>query len=448
MATTSSTSSSSSIFSGSSRYAADFSTLIDRAVSIASLPISQLNNQKTSLTDQATALTDLDTQFQALATAVQGLEDSLGSSSYETIVSDTSTLSATVSDGALEGTYSVEVRDIGAYASSMTSSAWDNSSNSSTFTLKVGDSTVPITTLDNKATTIAAAINSQAGGLVSATVVNIGGADNPDYRIALKSKKLGTETPQLLKDGTDIQSEQTAGRKAVYVVNASGVEVQSDSRSVSIAQGLTVNLLAANSGHPVDVTLTRSSTPVANALSAFATAYNATLDKLTAQRGTAGGVLVGQSIINTLSNALSSVATFSSSNGSITTLGDIGLNLGSDGRLTFNTLSFSAADLQYSSSVNAFLGSSSTDGFLKLATSTLSNITDSFSGTLKEAEDDITNQQTALTARISDEQTRIDSLKEQLQAQMAAADALIASMEQQYTYYSNLFSTMSSNSSK
>ena len=58
MSTTSTTSS--SVFSGNSRYSADFQAVIDRTVAIASLPISQLNAQKTSLSDQPTALTGLD----------------------------------------------------------------------------------------------------------------------------------------------------------------------------------------------------------------------------------------------------------------------------------------------------------------------------------------------------------------------------------------------------
>src|SRR5262245_50523634 len=107
MATSSSTSS--SVFSGNSRYASDFQAVIDRAVAIASLPISQLNTDRTSLQDQSTALGSVDTKFSALQSAVTNLQDALGGSSYEASVSDPSLIDVTVGEGALEGNYSIEV---------------------------------------------------------------------------------------------------------------------------------------------------------------------------------------------------------------------------------------------------------------------------------------------------------------------------------------------------
>ena len=53
--------------------------------------------------------------------------------------------------------------------------------------------------------------------------------------------------------------------------------------------------------------------------------------------------------------------------------------------------------------------------------------------------------QTAITnqnRRIANEQDRIDILQNSLIARMAAADALIASLEQQVTYFNSLFESM------
>ena len=81
---TSSSSSSSNptgIFTGTSAYSKDFQNVIDRAVSIASLPINLLTNQQTALNSQSGELGTLDTLFTKLQTAVQGIDSAVGGSS-------------------------------------------------------------------------------------------------------------------------------------------------------------------------------------------------------------------------------------------------------------------------------------------------------------------------------------------------------------------------------
>ena len=110
------TSTTSALFNGNSRYSSDFQAVINRATAIASLPISQLNNQKTDIDDQTTAITALDGKFSALQTAVDGIGRALGGSSFTATVSDPSKVAVTLGDGAMEGSYSAEVLDAGAFA--------------------------------------------------------------------------------------------------------------------------------------------------------------------------------------------------------------------------------------------------------------------------------------------------------------------------------------------
>jgi len=92
--------------------------------------------------------------------------------------------------------------------------------------------------------------------------------------------------------------------------------------------------------------------------------------------------------------------------------------------------------------VRAFLGSPSTGGFLKAATDILNGLEDSQNGDIatsrNSAQAAIDNQ----NRRIADEQDRIDILQKSLIARMAAADALIASLEQQVSYFNTLFASM------
>ena len=234
------TSGASSLFTGSSQSRAVYAA-VTQAVNIASLPISQMNREVTSLQSQSTDLSGIDAKFASLQTAVANIDQAMDGSSYETDVSNNDVVSATPSSGVMEGNYAIEVDDAGAYASSMSKSAWVDTANKAgqltTYQLIVGSNSYNITPADNSASSVAAAINSAAGGQVEATVVNVGSSSSPDNRITLESTTLGPETLDIQQSGGSLQNPQTVGRLAQYIVNSSGQTVASNSRSVEIATG-------------------------------------------------------------------------------------------------------------------------------------------------------------------------------------------------------------------
>src|ERR1700682_6500831 len=115
------------IFTGGSQFSADFQNVITRAVNIASLPIGQLNNQKTTLTNQSTALSSLDASFVVLQSAVTGIANAFGGSSLQASISDTSKVGVALGSMAAAGTYSINITDAGTYATSITAANWDAS---------------------------------------------------------------------------------------------------------------------------------------------------------------------------------------------------------------------------------------------------------------------------------------------------------------------------------
>src|SRR5665811_234809 len=92
-----------------------------------------------------------------------------------------------------------------------------------------------------------------------------------------------------------------------------------------------------------DITVARPASALSNALSAFATAYNSVVGALDQQHGATPGGLNGQSIVRILGQTLSGLSTYSPSGGTITSLADLGLDLGMDGKLTFTASEFTAA---------------------------------------------------------------------------------------------------------
>ena len=246
----------------------------------------------------------------------------------------------------------------------------------------MGGTPVTITPSGNSLSALADAINS-SGANVSATIVNLGSPSAPNYQLSLQSTQLGDITLQL-NDGTnDLMGTLSAGAQATYQVNGQpATPISSDSSTVTIAPGVTADLLSAGNS---TVTVSESSTDQANALSSFATAYNAAVDELNLNRGQGGGALTGDSLIYTLSQSLRDISGFTGGSGSVQNLTDLGLTFDDNGHLNFDQTVFSNAVASDPGDVGAFLGSPTTSGFLEVATNTLTSLGDPTNGIIETA---------------------------------------------------------------
>ncbi|MCU1336579.1 MAG: flagellar hook-associated 2 domain protein [Bryobacterales bacterium] len=442
----------STIFTGSSRYSTDLQQVLTRSIAIASLPLTQLNSQLTDLQNRSAALDSLNGKFAALQTALQAVSAAAASTSAQ--VSDDTVLAPHSDSTALPGSYAIHVVSAGAPTSAVTKSSLpvvqDPSTQSitsaSSLTLTVGGTTFTVTPSGNTLNALADAINA-SGANVTATIINLGSPAAPDYKLSLQSSKLGNIALQL-NDGTqNLLTTLATGSQAQYQVNGQPTTpISSDSSTVTIAPGLTVDLLKSGDSN---VVVSRSGSAQSNALSSFVAAYNAAVDELNLSRGQGGGPLVGDPVIYTLSQSLRSLTQFTGGGaGSVQNLTDLGLTFDKTGKLSFDQTVFDSVSAAHSSDVRAFLGSASTGGFLKAATDTLNGLEDPINGTIQTTRD---SAQTAIdnqNKRIADEQSRIDILQKNLTGRMAAADALIASLEQQVSYFTTLFASMNATQNK
>jgi flagellar hook-associated protein 2 len=435
-------------FTGVSSYASDLQQVINNAVQVASLPLQQMQNELQDMDNQSSELSTLNTKFAALQTAIQQLDSSMGISSYSVTSSDSSLVSASVSAGAAEGTYTIDVSDPGSASTSISDPSLPavtdpNStsiSTSSSFTLTVNGTTTTINPDSNTLTSLAQAINAASAG-VQASIINTGGS-SPQYQLVLRSTELGPDTIQLNDGSQDLMDTLTTGGLATYDVNGLGDSIQSNSQTVTLAPGLTVNLLQATpSGQPVTVTVSRNTAAASTAVSNFVSAYNAVQTELETQVGQNGGALQGQSIVYQLFNSLSSIVVYSGSSGAVQTLAGMGVTLNDDnsGQLSFDSSQFSSDSVD---ALQNFLGSASTGGFLQAATNALTGVEDSSTGALPMAIQDLNNQITNQNSEITAENQKITDLQTNVTQQMAAADSLIASLESQKTYMTGLFQSM------
>jgi flagellar hook-associated protein 2 len=428
-----------------SQYSSDLQQVLTRAIAIASLPLDQLNSNLTTLQNRSTELNTLNGKFGALLTAVQGISSAVDSTTAQ--VSNSSVIAAHSDATALPGTYAIHVVSAGAFTTSLSNSTLpavqDPSSQSITsatsLTLTVGGTPVTITPSANNLNALVDAINS-SGANVTATIINLGSPSAPSYQLSLQSTKLGNIAIQLNDGSQDLLSTLSTGSQAQYQVNGQpSTPISSDSTTVTIAPGLTVDLLQAGDSN---VTVAQSSSAQSNALSSFVAAYNAAVDELGANHGQAGGALTGDPLIFTLSQSLRDLSGFTGGSGSVQNLTDLGLTFDKTGHLSLDQTVFDSVSSAHPGDVSAFLGSPSTGGFLKTATDTLNGLEDPVTGTLGTT---LASAQTAIdkqNQKIADEQARIDILTKNLTAQIDAADALIASLEQQSSYFTSLFASM------
>jgi flagellar hook-associated protein 2 len=429
-------------FNGTSKYASDFQQVLIRAVSIASLPLQQLQNGEITLTQQETALGGLQSTFSSLQNAIQGL--GTAQSAMSAAVSDTSTVSATASSTALPGAYTIQVTNLGSSTTTLsnpgtpvvTDPTSGNISSSATFTLTINGTGHTITPSGTSLQALAGAINN-AGLPVQATIVNVGSTASPDYRLSIASNNLAADTIQL-NDGTnDLLTTLSTGTPATYQVDGLNTSIQSNSRQVTLSPGLTVSLLKTNVGQWATITVAPNTGSLSSGLSTFAGAYNAAVDALAQQHGQNAGPLAGHSLITSLGQALQNISLYTAGSGSATSLADLGLSLDSTtGHLTLDASKLNNLSV---ASIQHFLGSATSGGFLQNATSTMTSIADSSSGMIhgdvSSVQDEINRQNDLITK----EQDRINTLQTNLQQQLAEADAAIAVLQQQVTMMSDLF---------
>lgn len=434
-------------FLGNSAFSADLQKVITRAVNIASLPITQLQNQLGTLISQQTALQTVGSKFQSLQNALDAIDSASSADSFSASVDNQSVASVSVGSSAQAGNYSVDILSVGSQTNTISPNtllavadpASGNISASSAFTLTVNGQTFSISDAGNSLNGLAKAINASGSG-VQATIVNVGGS-TPDYRLSLQGAHYAPTTIQLNDGSQNLLNTLATGSYVSYKVNGADTTATSDTRTFSISAGVTVHALTigtANIGVAQDVA------GIQSAIGSFVTAFNSAVDGLQQNRGQNGGALAGQSIVSQLSGALRNLAGYTPVSGSpdIQSVADLGLTFDQAGHLQFDSSVYGNAAGSSLSNVLNFLGSEQSGGFLQAAHNILTSVTDSTNGLVAN---DITTtgaSVTNLTKKISSKQDTVTQMQTNLIQQMSRADAAISAMEQQVTQITNLFAAM------
>ncbi len=434
-------------FTGVSKFASSLQQVLTRAVGIASLPLNTDQAALNSLNTTQTDLQGLDSVFTNLQQSINSLQSTVSSGLLSASVSDSS-VSATVGAGATAGTYTIAVNTLGTYSTALsnpgstavTDPSTQGITGSADVTLTVGSTTTDIVAASSSLQDLANAINTQTGGQVQATLVNVGSSGSPDYRLSLQSTSLSSDAITLTDaSGNNLIATSTSGASASYQIDGLGTPISSSSRSVSLAPGLTVTLQGQSaSGISSTITVADNPANLASAFSSFAGAYNAAVDAIGQYHGQNGGALEGDSLLQTLTGALTQLGNYN--NGSpASALANYGITLDQTGQLSVDTAAFTTAATANFPTLLSALGNVSTGGFLQTANNLLNGIEDPTTGALKTEESSIATQISTEQTDISNEQARVNQLQTNLTQQISEADATIANLESQVSYVTGLF---------
>jgi flagellar hook-associated protein 2 len=425
-------------FTGISTFSEDFQTVLSRAVSIASIPLKRLQNDDADLIQKKQLLGSLNGVVGALGASVAALGTVARNKAIVAHSSDVTKVSVvnTGSDTPAEYTIS-DITSIARAASETSQTGYADSSAtpvSATGTVKlvVGSASreITLTPETNNLTGLRDAINNLGLG-VTASVLTTGTGADPNY-LTVSADTAGATTLQLFDDpegaNTSLLTSVNQGSNAEFKLN--GVPVSKAGNLINdVVSGATFTILdTTDPGETVTLSLSTSRSQLQSAIQDFASKYNALVDALGAQIGPAAGLLSGDFIVREAQNDLRRLTSYQGS-GAIRNLSDLGIHLGADGKISFDSAVFNALSDSQIGSAFDFFGSDTT-GFGALADK-FTQITDPITGLSKLQQDSYDQADQRIQRDMDDITERINQLQARVSAQLQAADALQAQLTAQ-----------------
>jgi len=397
-------------------------TLLTSVEEANAIPMDLLEQQQNTLQTQSSTLTSIEGDINALATAVSALSNTNGSiNSLTATSSDSNLVTATADPTATPGTHTIVVNSLATTASYYTDPVDPSTPLAAgSFQVAVGSNapvTVTVDNTDNTLSGLAAAINKQNVG-VTASVIN----DANGSRLALVSNTSGSTGNITISNNSTGLNFHSAVSGANASLTVDGVPISSASNTVSTAiPGVTLNLVGADSGVTVGLTLSPDANQATSAINQFVSAWNKVIQDLNGQfdvssNGTGGGPLEADNTLRSVQDQLlSSITASVAGNNGFVNLATIGVNMNQDGTLSVDSGVLSnALSNDFSSVQNLLQGAGGVATFLS---TTLNQITDPTQGSISLDLQGMSQQNQDLTQQISNMQTQLTTQDQLLVAE-------------------------------
>lgn len=417
----------------------DTSSIVQALMGVAQIPLVQLQSEQANASNAAADLSSFMSTVSSLQTAVQGLETPADFNAL-TATSTADGVSASVLGDAEPGSFAVQVTNLATEQrteSDPQSSSTDALAQTGALTIQVGtDTPVSVSVAsDDSLTSIATNINA-SGAAVTASVIY----DGSQYRLLVRGAQTGADNAvTFAESGTSLglstpaNTYQPAQDASLTVDNQ---EVTSPTNVVTDAiPGVTLNLTGKSTA-PGTVTVATDPTALATSIGAVVTAYNNMVAsaQTTAGYGTVAAqntLLQSDSAIRQTTDQLSAIMSdvVPGSSGAYTTLASVGLNLDSDGTLSFDQTTFDTALQTDPTGVASLFVTDPTTGAtgaMGLLDSTITSLTSGTNALLESRMNSFTTDATQygtdatnLQAQLSTYQTTLQNEFTQLEVSLA-----------------------------
>ncbi|WP_367190113.1 flagellar filament capping protein FliD [Burkholderia sp. Ed8] len=438
-----------SIISGATNSTLDVNSLVTSLVQAKTIgQQTTLTNKQTADNTELSAVGKLKSALSALQTAITGLSNGTTLSGLAATASGNGiTASVKSGGGAVAGSYAVNVTQL-ATANKLSSAGITSSdtisAGSLSITLGTGTAFNVNVAAGASLSDIAKSINTTAGNPgVTASVIT--GSDG--QHLVIQSNNTGAANTVSVS-GTGVNSKLTSGYTTVTAaadakLTVDGTPVTSASNSVSgVLTGVTLNLTTQALNTTQTVTLSPDTTATTTAINAFVSAYNTyvttaqSLSSYDPNTSTAGPLL-GDSMLNTISNGLATAISGGvTTGGSTYSLAAIGISLQADGTLQVDSGALNTALTSNNPAVGALFNTTNGVG------QTLNNLVSNYTQTNGL----IDQRTTAINAdlkSLSDQATQLQNYSAQLttqyNAQFTALNNLMATMANNTKYLTQLF---------
>lgn len=428
-------------FTGVSSYSADFASILTRAVSIASLPLKQLQNSESDLLQRKTQLSSFGDSVASLASTFTSLASAVSTNGIQANSSDSTLVTATASGAQSQASYTINsVTSLATTASETSTAGFADSSTtsvSSTRSLKlvVGSKTYNINlgVSQNNLLGLRDAINSLGTGS-TASILTTGTGVSANY-LSISANTNGVTTLQLFDDptgaNTNLLTAANQGSNTVFRLN--GIEVTRQSNIVNdVIPGVSFTVKA-KSAAPVTLSLTTSRSALSNALSSFVSSYNGLASQVNGQVGKAAGLLSGDHIVIATAGLLRQIAGYqgrgTAASNNIQSLAELGVTFDTAGQATFDSTKLTNLNDAQLTSAFSFVGTAS-KRFAALGAK-LEQLSDPVTGLIKSQKDSYDRSDQGLKTQIFNLQERISLMQATTQSRLQKVDALLGSLQSQ-----------------
>ncbi len=448
----------------------DINGLVGQLMQLELRPLNQLNTREASFQARLSAFGQLKSVLSPIQSALSSLKDASRFGAMRATVGDTAMATATATNSAVRGSYSLEVLQIAQGQRVVTNETTAPSVGAGTLTFNFGSYSTDTSDPDNPVTSFTSTS--------SATVTLEPGKDSlNDLRDAINNAGIGVRA-QVINNGTAEQliiAGNGEGNNSAFQIEGSGgltgfsydptttgstlseIEKAQDARirldgvvltrtsnSISDAiEGVTLNLLRGDPDKKTTLSVNNDRTAVKTAIENLVKTYNefnTTARGLTAvdpeqqRAGILTGDATARGIQSQMRNAFSAVFGANSADGGVTTLSAMGISFNRDGSLTINSTRLDAALNNPDAKVAEFFtGADGKGGFANSLDQRLRSLLDS-GGLLDARTDGINSSIKALDQQRERLALRLEMIEKRYRTQFTALDSMIGSMSQTSTY--------------